>query len=84
MVEFKKVGPNGVEGLHIGDICRPNAEAWLNYCRGNQLLDKRGLPAVFLPQPVISLPGHTPYDGCAMLAYPFWWWKIEELEVQVG
>ena len=61
--------------LQIGKLMRVKEEVWREWCirHGEE-------PRSFLPQPITHLPDHPPFCDYVMLAFPFYWWKEEELE----
>lgn len=62
--------------MNIGEFYRPKTEAWTEYQVRTQHL---GEDSSF--QPVINVGmKDTPYHGYALLAWPFYWWKVDELE----
>jgi len=38
----------------------------------------------FKPQPITQLPGAPPYNQYILLAYPYYLWRPEELEICEG
>lgn len=66
-----------VAALHaVGVICAVKDEVWRQWCLQNQ---REYAP--FIPQPITGMPSVPPYEGYAMLAFPFYWWKLEDLEI---
>jgi hypothetical protein len=61
----------------VGLLCSPKSEAWDACLRDGRL--GPGLPWR-QPQPIVRVGDHPPYY--VMLAFPLWWWKIEELEIE--
>lgn len=62
--------------MNVGDLCVVKDAVWRQWCLQHQQEYSQ-----FMPQPIIGRPPLPPYDGYAMLAYPFYWWKLEDLEV---
>ena len=62
--------------MHVGDLYKVKDEVWKEWCFRHQVFDLE----VCTPQPITNLPSHPPYEGYVMLAFPFHWWKPEELE----
>lgn len=61
--------------MQIGDLCKVKDNVWVEWCLRHQ---KDYEP--FKPQPLVQI---YPVGGYVMLAFPFYWWKPEELEVVV-
>jgi len=61
----------------VGVFVRVKKDVWFDFCVRSQ----RDLDEPQPEQPIISVPTHQPLAGYVMLAYPFWWWKPDELEV---
>ena len=66
------------EEARIGLMARVREDAWKDFCVRSQQMQNAESPPT---QPITSLRSHGSYKGYAMLAYPFWWWRLEELEV---
>jgi len=65
-----------MSNLRIGVLARVKPLVWAEWCLRHQKEVKE-----FKPQPVIALPSHPPYDECVMLAFPFYWWREDEIEL---
>lgn len=64
------------EDVRIGLLVRVREDVWREWCIRNF---KEVTP--FKPQPIVQLPGVPPYSEYVILAFPYWLWKPEELEV---
>ena len=64
------------QDVYVGQICVVKEDVWREWCVRTQVDYKP-----FVPQPITQLPGNSPYSGYVMLAFPFWWWKLEELDI---
>ncbi len=64
--------------LRVGDVYRVKDAVWREWCIRHQ---KDHSP--FKPQPITDLPTNPPFCDYVMLAFPFYWWKPEELEPAV-
>jgi hypothetical protein len=60
--------------IKLGSFCTVKKEVWDEYCWRSGNTEDPPL------QPVtsVSIPPVQP-AGYAMLAYPHWWWKLDEL-----
>lgn len=64
--------------MKVGQLMRVKPEVWAEWCLRHH---KGHKPSE--PQPIICVPNQPAqamYFGYVMLAYPFYWWKEEELE----
>jgi hypothetical protein len=60
--------------MKVGQLVRVKPEVWAEWCRRHQEYG----PST--TQPITSVMTEGPLAGHVMLAYPFFWWKEEELE----
>lgn len=58
----------------VGDHYVVKDEVWREWCFRHQTDWKP-----FMAQPVTQLPTDPKYLGYVMLAFPFYWWKADEL-----
>lgn len=70
---------NQLGPFNVGVFCRVKQEVWKDYCVREQ---KEAVEPK--PQPITQIGSHPPFEGYVMLAFPFRWWKKEELEIVDG
>jgi hypothetical protein len=63
------------EEATVGTLVRVKQAVWEEWCLRHQK-DLTDPPE----QPITSVPAHPPYEGYVMLAFPFYWWSLDELE----
>jgi len=76
--EVAWVEPNAKHELQLGKMMKVKEEVWKEWCMRN---GKDHEP--FQAQPIVNLPGNSPFHNYVMLAFPYYWWKEEDLEADV-
>lgn len=68
-----------LEEAYVGLHVRVREEVWREWCIRNF-----EMYVSFKPQPITQLPGAPPYNQYILLAYPYYLWRPEELEICEG
>jgi hypothetical protein len=61
----------------VGVLVRVKDDVWKEWCLRHQTTKEY---AYFSPQPIVSCPNCPPYEGYVMLTFPFYWWRLDEVE----
>jgi hypothetical protein len=67
--------------LSVGMVVRVKADVWREWCIRHQTFTTEDVSEPPPVQPITSTPTHSPFCGYVMLAFPFYWWREDELEV---
>ncbi len=68
--------------LRAGIFVKVKEDIWKDWLLrgGEAYIDSDEQLTPFAEQPIIGI-GVGPLKGYVMLAFPTWWWKVEELDV---